>query len=204
MSLDRFRLFVPLLLSILCVATLPAWASERSLSLDPQQTEISFELGATGHDVHGIFHLTSGELGFDPETHDAWGQLEIDVRSGDTGNAKRDKTMHAKVLESESYPLVLFRADHIEGDVALEGESDFTLVGTMTLLGVEHPVSLETHAKIENEKVEATAAFDVPYVDWGLHDPSKLLLKVAKIVSVEVSTAGTLAAGRIDPESTGD
>jgi polyisoprenoid-binding protein YceI len=176
-------------------------AETRALSLDPAATEISFLLGATGHDVHGLLHLATGQIGFDPEQGTAWGEIAIDARRAESGNAKRDKTMHRKVLESETHPLIQFRAERLDGVVSLDGESSFRIVGTVTLLGVEHPLELPVEARVAGEQVEATTTFVVPYVEWGLHDPSMMVLRVAKTVDVTVHAKGTLSATESVPST---
>lgn len=168
-------------------------AEPRTLALDPAATEITFLLGATGHDVHGILHLASGQLGFDAEKGSAWGEITIDARRADSGHAKRDRTMHRKVLESESHPLITFRAERLEGAVAPEGASSFRIAGTVSMLGVDHPLTLPIEATITGDQVDATTTFPVPYVEWGLHNPSMLVLRVAKSVDVAVHARGTLA-----------
>jgi len=47
--------------------------------------------------------------------------------------------------------------------------------------------------------VTAEAVFDVPYVAWGLRNPSMLFLQVSPVVAVTVRTEGSLrveGAGR--------
>jgi polyisoprenoid-binding protein YceI len=178
--------------ALFCLSPLAATAEERTLVLDPERTELSFELGATGHDVHGILHVTGGTVHFDPATGAASGDIAIDARLTETGNAKRDKTMHKKVLESEGHPLIVFHAERIEGEVALAGDSEFDLVGTVELLGVPHPLTLHTVASVTDGEVAATTTFPVPYIEWGLHDPSMMMLRVAKVVQVSVEAHGRL------------
>ena len=186
-----------LVLALSLSATLRA--DTGTLSLDPAATEITFLLGASGHDVHGVLHLATGQIGFDPEKGTAWGEIAIDARRAESGSAKRDKTMHRKVLESETHPLIRFHPERLDGTVALDGESSFRIVGTVTLLGVEHPLELPVEARVAGEQVEATATFPVPYVEWGLHDPSMLVLRVAKSVDVTVHVKGTLSFSESTP-----
>ena len=42
---------LPITLFVLAPLAAPAIAVERTLTLDPTRTEVTFELGATGHDV---------------------------------------------------------------------------------------------------------------------------------------------------------
>jgi hypothetical protein len=58
--------------------------------------------------------------------------------------------------------------------------------------GDEHPLTVSAEVLTEGERVEATASFEVPYVAWGLRDPSVFLLRVAKSVTVTVELAGTV------------
>jgi polyisoprenoid-binding protein YceI len=170
----------------------PAIAIESTLTLDPAKTDVTFELGATGHDVHGVLHLERGALHFDTATGVASGDVTIDARLTETGNAKRDKTMHAKVLDSAAHPSMVFHARSIEGELAPAGHSRVTLSGTVTLVGKDHPLSFPAEVDITNGEVAARATFSIPFVEWGLHDPSTFILKVAKQVVVSIATKGTL------------
>ncbi len=168
--------------------------TEQVLDLEPEATEVTFALEATGHDVAGALYLHTGRIRFDAETGIASGEVSIDVQRAETGNEKRDKTMHKKVLESEQHPLIVFKPERLEGEIAAEGASEVQLIGTVTLLGKEHPMTLPTTVEIAGSEVTARTTFAVPYVEWGLHDPSIIFLRVAKVVDVTISAAGTLAA----------
>lgn len=181
-----------LLIIAVVLACIPAWAGERVLRFDPETTEVSFIVEATGHDVHGMLVLRDGEIRFDPQTGEASGQIAIDARGADTGNKKRDKTMHNKVFESEQYPLFRFVPTHIEGQVADSGTSEIALHGTLSIHGDEHPLVLPATVEMIDGHLKAKTTFPIPYVEWGMHNPSMFILRVAKVVEVTVSTEGTL------------
>lgn len=171
-----------------------AGASEQTLVLDPKTTEISFTLPATGHDVHGVFVLRSAEIAFDTERGKAVGEVIVDAASAKTGSDSRDKTMHGKVLESAKFPLFVFTAERVEGALAATGESQLTLRGKLSFHGVDHDFALPTTVTRNADQVTAAVRFDVPFIAWGLTDPSIAFLKVGKTVAVTVAAHGRLAA----------
>jgi len=121
----------------------------------------------------------------------------MDARSGDSGNTKRDRDMHRKVLESESYPTIVLRPRRLEGELPVAGGGGrLTLIGDMIIHGSEHDVEIPLSVSVDGAHLRITAEFDVPYVAWGLRDPSKLVLRVAKHVTVSVEAEGTLTASR--------
>ncbi|MCP3962638.1 MAG: YceI family protein [bacterium] len=172
--------------------SLPAFGTERALDLEPESTQVTFTLEAIGHDVAGTLYLHDGRVRFDPQTGAASGEVSIDARRAETGHKKRDKKMHEKVLESEHNPLIVFTPERLEGEIVAEGTSEVELHGTVTLLGAEHPLTLPTTVEMAGDSVTARTTFTVPYVEWGLHDPSIVFLRVAKEVEVTISAAGTL------------
>lgn len=187
------RRFGIVLLSVLIALPATAVAAERSVNLEPAASHVTFILGTTFHEVHGTMAFTGGDIRFDPQTGAASGELTVDARSAGTGNDKRDKTMHADVLESERFPTIVFRAERVEGAVAETGHSEVRLVGVMRLHGAEHPMTLPAAIDIAGGRVRATLQFTIPYVEWGMHDPSFLIARAEKTVDVEVEAEGTWA-----------
>lgn len=184
-----------LVAAVIAIACVPAWAGERVARFDPEATEVTFDVGATGHDVHGVLHLTEGVIHVDPATGAASGKITVDARLAETGNKKRDKTMHNKVFESEKYPMFRFVPTRFEGVFADDGKSEIQLHGTLSIHGEDHPMVLPTTVEIADGRFVATTTFPVPYVDWGLNNPSILFLRVAKVVDVTVAAKGTLTDG---------
>jgi len=179
----------------------PALASERTLVLDPDRTEVSFDLPATGHDVHGLVSLDRGVLRFDSETGRIDGEVVLDPSVARTGNSSRDKTMRKEVLEVARFPSIRFLPSSFEGTLEEEGTSELLVRGEIDLHGVRHAVELPTRLTAEGDVLTAEFDVDVPFIDWGMHDPSVFFLKVAKVVQVHVRAQGALGEAEIVAET---
>ena len=180
------------LYTVAVISSTAAWADERVLTLQPAKTSVTFTVKATGHDIEGALPFTSGHIRFDPETGDASGELTLDVRRSQTHNSLRDWEMHTSVLETERYPLAVFRPRRVQGTLASSGASDLVLAGILILHGTEHALNMPIRATVVGDSVTAEATFEVPYVAWGLRNPSLLFLRVAPVVEVTVRTEANL------------
>jgi polyisoprenoid-binding protein YceI len=170
----------------------PAAAEELVVRLDPAKTKIAFTLAATLHTVRGTARMSAGEVRFDPGTGAATGRIAVDATSAATGNQGRDADLHAKVLESGRFPEIVLAVERVEGGFRPDGPSRVTVHGQLTIHGGTHPVALPAEVSVEGGRLTATLAFSVPYVEWGMKDPSKFLLSVAKEVKVTVEAEGTI------------
>ena len=138
------------------------------------------------HAVEGTLRLVRGDLRFDTTSGRADGTIAIDARSAETGNARRDRTLHAEVLESERYPEILFTAERVELTRASAERGEAVLSGRVTLHGDEHSLSIPVHLERMDDDIRITSTFKVPYVAWGLRDVSNWLLRVDAEVVVHV------------------
>lgn len=170
-----------------------AGASPWRLTVDPAASSVTFLLDATMHEVHGTFAVRSGELRFHPASGRLEGEVVVDAKSADTGSEGRDEEMHEKVLESGKYPTLTFVPKAFQGTLQPRGESRGTLEGEMRIHGSTHKVSLPTRVTLEGDRFTAHSTLTVPYVEWGLKDPSKFVFRVAKEVEVEIEAKGTVA-----------
>jgi polyisoprenoid-binding protein YceI len=167
-----------------------AASSQFSLIVDPGQSKVHWTVDSTLHTVHGTFAVKSGALRFDPQTGKASGEIVVFATSGESGNSSRDQKMHKVVLESAKFPDAVFRPTQVEGKVAAAGNSDVRLHGVFLLHGGEHELIVPVHAELGSGKWQGTAKFEVPYIQWGLKDPSNWLLKVKPAVQVDLELAG--------------
>jgi polyisoprenoid-binding protein YceI len=173
-------------------ATAQTTDNEIVLSLDPAQSKVHWTLGSTLHTVHGTFALKRGILRLDPATGKASGEIVADATSGESGNDSRDKKMHKEILESPRYSEVVFRPDRVEGKVAAVGASSVQIHGTFLLHGAEHELTVPVQAELTPDHWKGTGKFNVPYIQWGLRNPSNFLLKADPSVDVELDIAGGL------------
>jgi polyisoprenoid-binding protein YceI len=164
------------------------------IEFNPPRCTVQFTLGALLHAVHGSFRVKSGRVRFDPDSGQASGQIAVDVRSGETGDAGRDRQMHESVLESDRFPDAIFSLAQVKGRVASNGGSEIELRGLLRIHGAEHQMTIPVRVKTQNGLVTTTAKFTVPYAAWGMKDPSNLLLRVDKTVEVEVMFTGRVGA----------
>ncbi|MGB6820477.1 MAG: YceI family protein [Candidatus Acidiferrales bacterium] len=171
----------------------PVQAQSVTLKLDPARTQITFTLGATFHTVEGSFKLKSGAIQFNPANGEASGEVIVDATSGESGNNSRDQKMHKSVLESQNYPEVVFVPERVQGPVSLSGDSHVQIQGLVKLHGSQHEITIPADIQITGAQLTANLHFAIPYVEWGLKDPSTFVLRVEKKVDVVIRVAGSLS-----------
>ena len=165
------------------------------VELDSAATRVAFTLRGALHTVEGGFALKHGTIRLDPATGKAEGLIVVDAASGRSGNDSRDTAMRNDVLESSRYPEIRFTPQRFERLDSAADEIHLAVHGLLALHGTEHEIALPVVARLIGDQVTFTTHFLVPYVAWGLKDPSLLILRVAKEVAIEVSGVGQLAPG---------
>jgi polyisoprenoid-binding protein YceI len=174
---------VAALLACVCVMAQPT-----ALTVDPARTKVEFTLGSTIHTVHGTFAVKRSNLRFDPATGKIEGELAIDATSGESGNESRDKRMHKEIIESAKYPEIVFRPDLVEGKLDPQGASQVKVHGKLAIHGGDHEITVPVDVQAVDGKYQATAHFEIPYVQWGIKNPSNFILHVDKSVAITVHT----------------
>jgi polyisoprenoid-binding protein YceI len=185
-----FRSLISGLVVGLALST-PAIAQEKpanglDFTLDPATTSIHWTLNTNIHTVHGTYRLTNAAVHIEPVTGNASGLIVIDATSGDSGDSARDKRMDSVVLETAKYPTITFRPTHVEGKVDLSADGPITVNGVMNLHGQDHPMQMSVNLHPKNSAVASETHFMVPYVAWGMKDPSVMMFRTEKQVSIEI------------------
>ena len=171
-----------------------AFAQETVLAMDPARTKVEFTLADVLHTVHGTFALKRGSIRFDPATGAAGGEMAVDAASGNSGSAARDRRMNREILESAKFPEIVFRPTRVEGRVAPQGASQVQVRGVFSIHGADHEVVMPAEVEAAGGEYQLFAHFDVPYVKWGMKNPSTFILRVSDKVRIGIHTVARAAS----------
>lgn len=192
-------IWITALLVCLGLTLAPAAAVQAALlHLDPEATHVAFELGGNMHTVEGTLDLVRGDIQFDPVSGEVSGKIVLDATSAVTENKKRDRKMHETVLESEIYPDIVFIPSRLEGEFHAQGTSHLRLLGTLNIHGADHPVEIPATITIEDRVLTGSATLAIPFVEWGMQDPSFFIFRVEKTVTIMLDIVGSLAPDTVD------
>jgi polyisoprenoid-binding protein YceI len=184
-----------MLLAALALAGLlaPAVAAAQTrYHIDPEKSQVQFFLGGS-HKVSGQFHVSSGDISFDPKTGAMQGTVLVEAGSGNSANKFRDKKMRNGELKAEMFPAITFAPAHFDGTLNDSGDSTLSVQGTFTLIGRPHEITVPMTVHIDGNQCAAKGEFMIPYVAWGVKDPSLFPFKEAKEVKIGLAFDGTLS-----------
>jgi hypothetical protein len=124
---------------------------------------------------------------YDFTTGKCAGEIVIDAQSGNSGSEARDTRMHKNILESDRYPDIVFIPDHVEGAL-----SKASIHGVFRVHGIDHEITMALTGVANGSRMDVTTQFIVPYVSWGMKNPSTLFLRVGDKVNIEVRAQGRI------------
>jgi polyisoprenoid-binding protein YceI len=176
-------------------ATLPAlaWTSanerltlqpESRLWVDGSSTIRSFTCKATDLDAtvdaepNAIAQLTAGEKAVNAV------RVRVEVARLECGNGTMNEHM-LKALKADANPVIDFRLASY--DVTRSGDGvNGTLTGTLSLGGVQKPISIPAIGKSEGGALRVTGSYPLKMTDYGLKPPTLMFgrIKVGETVKV--------------------
>jgi hypothetical protein len=170
-----------------------AHAQYQTFAVNPDASEIKMTLNTTREVVNGTFHIQSGSIEFDRSNPKMSGLVAVLTGSGKTGNDSRDKKMYKDILKVDQYTTVSFAPKTYTGTIPPSGDSTIQVSGVFTLLGNPHNLTISMQIHMDGSKATARAQFVVPYVQWGLKNPSFLFWKAENDVAIDLVLVGTIA-----------
>lgn len=182
------KLFVPTMLALFAAPL--AFGQHQTFSVTPDACKVRMKLNTTHEVVNGTFYIQSGSIDFDRSAHQISGIVIVIAGSGKTGNDSRDKKMNKDVLKTDQFTSVSFAPKSYQGNIASSGNSSIQVSGVFTLLGIAHDLTIPMQIQMDGQKTLVKAHFVVPYVDWGLKNPSFLFWKAENNVDIDLNLVG--------------
>jgi polyisoprenoid-binding protein YceI len=167
-------------------------AAEIVFEVNTAQSHVAFTLPSLLHNTHGTFRVKRGRLRLEPTNGAVSGECVVDATSGNSGNRTRDHRMHREILESDRYPEIIFSPTQVRGSVDLQGESQVEVDGIFTIHGASHPLTAAAVVRMAGDGFTVSAHFLVPYIQWGMPDPSTFVLRVGKQVEIDFEASGRI------------
>jgi hypothetical protein len=93
----------------------------------------------------------------------------------------------------EQYTTVSFAPKTYQGTIPASGDTTVQVSGVFTLLGTPHDITIPMQIHIDGSKATAKANFLVPYVQWGLKNPSFLIWKAENDVAIDLNLVGQIS-----------
>jgi polyisoprenoid-binding protein YceI len=176
------------------LVTLPVSAQHQTFAIDPNASDVKMTLKTSHEVVYGSFHLESGSIVYDQSATTISGSVVVAAASGKTGNGIRDKKMDKDILKVQQYTTVSFIPKIYTGTIASSGDSAIQVSGVLTLLGTPHDITVPMQVHIDGTSCTAKAHFIIPYVQWGLKNPSFMIWKADNDVAIDLSLTGHLSS----------
>jgi polyisoprenoid-binding protein YceI len=132
-----------------------------------------------------------GQLGFgEDQLPLPCSRFDVDMRTLQSDQARRDNYLYQNTLEAETYPLATFVLRAVEGmesPLAEGQETTLRLIGDLTLRDVTKLVAWEANVTLVDGALSGTAAtmFEMP--DFGIEPPSvPVVLSLDETIRLEV------------------
>jgi len=157
-----------------------------SFRLDPAGAAAGFDLKATMHTVHGTTTKLSGEVRVVPEedgTLTLSGRIEVDAASLDTGNPKRDVTLHGESLAVAKNPAIVLEPERFtpSAEPGPDGTTLGELTGALTIRGTTHHAKIAASLTPSGTRVVVNGTLDVNWARYGIPDPSFFFVRIEKL-----------------------
>ena len=170
-----------------------ALAQHQTFTVNPDASAVQMKLNTTHEVVNGTFHVQSGSIEFDRNAPNMSGSVVVAAGSGKTGNNSRDKKMNKDILKVDQYTSVLFSPKKYTGTIAPSGDSTIQVSGVFTLLGTPQDLTIPMQIHMDGSKATAKTQFIIPYVQWGLKNPSFLIWKAENDVAIDLNLVGQVS-----------
>jgi polyisoprenoid-binding protein YceI len=137
-------------------------------------------LSALGHSPTIAIPDFEGEVLFKPEAVEQ-SSLRLVIHSGslvvtddirEKDRVEINRTMHEEVLESDSFPDIVYESSSLSESKTGEGQYSGTMNGELTLHGVKRSQPVSTRISVNGDVLRATGDFSVRQSDYDIRPVS--------------------------------
>ncbi len=169
-------------------AVVYAIVPEESMARYRVQEELA-QVGET--EAVGETQAIIGQFGFGEDGLPlACSRFDVDLRTLQSDEARRDNFLYQNTLEAETYPLATFVLRDVEGmDAPLADGEETTvrLIGDLTLRDVTKLVAWEARVSLVEGALTGTAVTKFEMPDFGIEPPSvPMVLSLDETIQLEV------------------
>jgi polyisoprenoid-binding protein YceI len=100
--------------------------------------------------------------------------------------------MHKEILESAKYPEATFTPTKVSGPATFADQETYDVSGIFNLHGTDHPVTLTFPIALNGTTLNTHTQLVLPYVAWGLKNPSTFILRVSDKLDLDIDATGHL------------
>jgi len=186
---------------------LVAGPGETVYRIDPTQSQIHYAVdekivGQTASQATGSTNGIAGDLAVNPANPPSSrvGTIVVDVEQLHSDNNLRDARIRQDFLASHDVPLAQFTTDSLAGMPAsmVDGQTyPFTMTGQMTVHAKSTPVTWNVEAKVDNDRLTATATTQVKMSALGIGP-----ISLAGLVTTGDDVTLTFDLVALDPSKT--
>jgi len=158
--------------------------------IEPTGSELTWELPATLHTVHGRAPQISGRLDAVPGEGGDWkvqSRIVVAAAAMESGNESRDRKMREKTLEVEKFPEIVFEARGVAGDLSKlrPGErATVEVTGDLTVHGKTVSLRVPVDVQMMAGGAVLSGSFPLAWKQFGLADPSFGIITVREPLKV--------------------
>jgi polyisoprenoid-binding protein YceI len=151
---------------------------------------LRWNLPATAHTVKGTVGSFDGTIDAEPTGDGNWtvrSRIVVAADSMTTGNARRDRNMREKTLETARFPEIVFEATEVAGDLSKfrPGEQFSARVsGDLTVHGKTVQVQLPVDVYVFRNHAVIAGSFPIHWKQFELDDPSFGVIRVKEPMMV--------------------
>jgi polyisoprenoid-binding protein YceI len=189
---------IPLLL-VLLVLPLTSFAETETYVIVPRLCDLTFDVSAQLHHVHGVGNRFSGTITGDPsDITSAKISVKLDPASFNTDNEKRDKDMREKCFELDKYPFIEFNSGGIQSEqkeLKAGQPVKAAIKGTLKMHGLEKEVSVPVTIQLTSEMLTAEGDMAVVLDEWKILRPKVLFVQLQNDVSIHFKIGAKKSTG---------